>query len=73
VYQWPPKERLAHEPKERRKRLDLNCGRVFGVIIVIRGQGLLFVVNLYQTDTRLVILAGDDHGVRTGSKTDRDR
>src|SRR4030095_6320989 len=33
----------------------------------------LFVVNLYQTDTGLVVLAGDDCGVRTRRKTDCDR
>src|SRR5258708_20596282 len=38
-----------------------------------RNQELLFVVNLYQTDTGLVVLASDDRGVATGSQTDRDR
>src|SRR6266568_9247263 len=33
----------------------------------------LFVVNLYQTDTGLVVLAGNDRGVWTGRQTDRDR
>jgi hypothetical protein len=37
-----------------------------------RKRELLFVVNLYQNDTSLVVLADDDRAVPTGKKADRD-